>query len=486
MSQDKQKPFSGVLIQYSSSRFFRLVLGAVTVILRPRLLGPDQYGIWKLFEIIPLYASYLHFGLRDAMRFFIPAYLSKNDYDKVAVIKETVFTTSLFINLFLSCLLVILGVQKGFSIEVRVGFFVMALMILLLFMVEYYIAVLRAYENFGLIAASTYLNAGSLLVLTVPMLYFWKLYGLYITILSAYAITLGFLSLKQHIHIRVNIDNRSLRELFVKGAPIMLSDFTVLLITTSDRVIVSSLLGNRALGYYGIGILIVTFLMQIPGTAREIMEPRLMRVLETTSSEQISNDYLLSPLINTSYLMPFLIGPVFILTPVLIPLILPHYVNGIIPAQILSLGTYFLSLAYVPRTMIVANNLQLKVATILPVILAFNVVVSFMLVRHGLGLEGAAIGSSMAFFVLFVTLIIVLKRGTKWRCDDWKSHIVGMCLPFPLMCLCLAILYSVCPLFISSRILCAVVIMLLLLIAMYIIHAWACRRFRLLKSIRIT
>lgn len=485
MNQNNHKPFSRIIIQYSSSRFFRLVFGAVTVFLRPKLLAPEQYGIWKLFEIIPLYASYLHLGTRDAMRFFIPLYSSRNDYDKTAIIKETVFSSSLIINLLLSCLLVILGFQKAFSIEARVGFFAMSVIILLVFMVEYYIALLRAYEDFGLIAASTYINAGSLFVFTIPLLWFLKLYGLYITILLTYVITLVFLRLKHNIGLRFNIDIKILKELFVKGAPIMVSDFIVLLITTSDRLIVSSLMGSRDLGYYGIAILVVAFVMQIPGTAREILEPRLMRIVEKTSPEEILNDYLLKPLINTSYLMPFIIGPIFILMPVLIPLILPRYVNGIVPAQILSMGAYFLSMAYVPRSVIVANNLQLRVAAVLPVILVFNVAVSVILINQGFGLQGAALGSSIAFFVLFVTLFVLLERSIKNRCNDWKSHITGMCLPFPLMCFLLGVLYSVFPLFIKSRAICALVMMSILLIAMYILHMWACRRFRLLKSIRI-
>ena len=155
MKQEKHKPLPSVIVQYSSSRFFRLVFGAVTVFLRPKLLTPEQYGIWTLFELIPRYASYLHLGTRDTMRFFIPFYLSRNDYDKTAMIKGSVFTSSLLINILLSCLLVILSLNKGFTIEVRAGFFVMSLIVILLFFMEYYIALLRAYEKFGLIAAST-------------------------------------------------------------------------------------------------------------------------------------------------------------------------------------------------------------------------------------------------------------------------------------------------------------------------------------------
>jgi O-antigen/teichoic acid export membrane protein len=486
MKQEKHKPLASVIVQYSSSRFFQLVLGAVTAFLRPRLLTPEQYGIWTLFELIPRYASYLHLGTRDTMRFFIPFYASRGDYDKTEMIKGSVFTSSLLINLLLSCLLIILSFNKGFTTEVRAGFFVMSLIVILLFFKEYYIALLRAYENFSLIATSTYLNTAALLVLTIPLLYFLKLYGLYITILSAYIIIVVFLRIKYNHGITYKFDFSTLKELFVKGAPIMVSDFSIQLITTSDRFVVSGLMGSTELGYYGIAILVVSFLIQIPGAAREIMEPRLMRIVENTSSEKVVNDYLLKPLINTAYLMPFIIAPVFILTPVIIPWILPRYVNGIVPAQILSIGVYFLALAYVPRAVIVANNLQLKAAAFLPFILVFNIVISVILVKRGLGLPGAAIGSSIAFVVLFLTLFLFLSKSIKDRGNDWKSHIIGMCLPFPLMFFLLWVLYSIFPVFITNRFLCAFVILSFLWIAMYFFHIWACGRYRLLKSIRIT
>lgn len=485
MKQEKHKPLASVIVQYSSSRFFRLVLSAVTVFLRPKLLTPEQYGIWNLFELIPRYASYLHLGTRDTMRFFIPFYSSRNDHDKTAMIKGSVFASSLLINILLACVLAIMSLQKGFSVEVRAGFFVMSLIVISLFFMEYYIALLRAYEQFGLIAASTYLNTASLFVLTLPLLYFLKLYGLYITILSAYIITVVFLRIKYNYSITYKVDFTTLKELFVKGAPIMVSDFSIQLITTSDRVIVSSLMGSRELGYYGIAILAVSFLMQIPGTAREIMEPRLMRIVENSSSEKVVNDYLLKPLINTAYLMPFIIGPIFILTPVIIPWILPRYVNGVVSAQILSIGVYFLSLAYVPRTVIVANNLQLKAAAFLPFILIFNVVVSVILVKQGLGLPGAATGSSIAFFVLFLALFLFLSKRIKDKGNDWKNHIIGMCLPFPLMGFLLGAVYSISPVFIANRFSCALVSVSFFLTTMYFFHIWACRRYRLLNSIKL-
>jgi O-antigen/teichoic acid export membrane protein len=485
MNHDKHKPLSRVIFQYSSSRFFRLVFGAVSALIRPKLLSPEQFGIWKLFEIIPLYSTYLHLGTRDAMRFFIPFYSSRNDDHKTEIIKGTVFTSSLAINLLLSLFLFILGFQSTFAIEVRAGFFFMSLIIILLFLVDYYIALLRAYENFTLIAYSTYLNAASLFVFTIPLLYFFKLYGLYMTIFSTYLVTVIFLKLRGSYFIHYRIDFSVLKELFSKGAPVMISDFTIQLITTSDRFIVSGLIGSKELGYYGIAILAMTFLIQIPGTTREIMEPRLMRIVNNMSSETIANDFLIKPIVNTAYLMPFIIGPVFVLTPVLVPWLLPRYANGVVPAQILSMGVYFLSLAYVPRSVIVANNLQLKVAAFLPFILILNVIISVLLVKKGYGLSGVAIGSGIGFLFLFISLFIFSVRNIEYKFDDFRSHIFAICLPFPLMCLLLTLLYLIIPVFITNTILCAFWIILFFLIAMYFVHRLACRKVPLLKAIEI-
>ena len=71
----------------------------------------------------------------------------------------------------------------------------------------------------------------------------------------------------------------------------MVYNFSAILISTSDRIIISYFLGNKQLGYYGIAIMIFSFLMQIPAVSREVIEPRLMQEMTRNSDEKILNEY---------------------------------------------------------------------------------------------------------------------------------------------------------------------------------------------------
>ena len=95
----------------------------------------------------------------------------------------------------------------------------------------------------------------------------------------------------------------------------MLYNFTAILINTSDRIIISYFLGTEQLGYYGIADMVLGFIIQIPGTAREVIEPRMMQDIYKCSMKEHLNEYFIKPMFHTAYLMPFLIGGIFLLCP---------------------------------------------------------------------------------------------------------------------------------------------------------------------------
>ena len=112
---------------------------------------------------------------------------------------------------------------------------------------------------------------------------------------------------------------------------------------------------------------------------------------------------------HTAYLMPFLIGAVFFTLPVVVPLLLPRYINGILPAQIVVFGSYFVAMSYTARGVIVAYQWQLRALIIMLLALLVNVAVSIFFIKTGLGIKGVAIGGSISFCVLFIGLVVFVK-----------------------------------------------------------------------------
>jgi O-antigen/teichoic acid export membrane protein len=455
MQGNNNSNVAATIARYAASRYFRIVLGAVTAFARPRLLAVEHYGVWTLLKIIPRYAAYLHLGARDAMRFFLPYHAAKKDYDTVESIKSSVFFSSLLLNLVLAAALLCAYVAGGFSTEVKLGLATMAIVVLLEFYLQYIVVLLRAHERFALLGRFHYVDTVSTFVLTIPLLYARGIYGLYVALIVSRLVVVLFLRTRFPTTVRRGFGARRLLSLVRRGGPIMLCDFMIDLVTTSDRWIVALLLGGTALGHYGIATMVFAFLIQLPGTAREVLEPRAMKDMDDSMSGTFLRQHLVVPTINLAYLMPFVIAPCYFCLPPTIALLLPRYTAGIAPAQVLICGVYFLALAYIPRPIIVANGWQLRVAPWLPCVLMLNVALSARFVAAGRGLAGVAFGSSVAFFALFVVLTAFVARQFHPTPIMTRGEKLCLALPFPFMIAMIALLQYIAPLVTMNRYLAA-------------------------------
>lgn len=479
------EPFLHTVAKYASSRLYRQVLGVVTAYLRPKLLSPEQYGLWTVLGVIPGYAAYLHLGAQHSLRFLIPYYKSLDDPARVTTMKETVFSASLVLTGLASLVLLLAALIPNLSMDVRLGLATMAIFIILQCIQEYYISLLKADERFPLLARSFYVQTTVSFVFTVVLLLLFKLHGLYLSILLTFTVIVIFLRANYSAGIRLSFRYPVFREMVIRGFPIMVADLAIELLSTSDRLVISAFLGRREMGYYGIATIVFGFLLQIPGTTREIMEPRMMRQVAHHDEDEITAEYLLKPIVNTAYLLPFLIGPVYLGLPVLIPLVLPRYTPAIVPTQILAFGIYFMALSYAPRMFIVARNWQKASALLLPLVLLANVSLSIALVKAGFGLGGVAFSSGVSFLLLFLTLLGLIFFRIRPSGLHWYRHLAGTALPFPAMLLTLLLLARSVPSIVSNPYLACGVSVVLFWGTMLGLHAVAKRHLPLLRGIEI-
>ncbi len=422
------------ITKYSSSKIYVQLLGVFNAFIKPKLLSPELFGLLSILNLIPRYASYAHLGSRDSIRYKIPYNETKNEFQENRKLKGSVFYGSLYINLFIAFLLVIFSLRGDLSLEVRLGILAMAFLVVATWYYEYYICLLKSYQIFKLITSSNYLKATVTCFLGFILIYFFSIYGAYLISIISLIVVISYFLVKHPLGSHNKFRFKVFEGLVIQGFPIMLFNISSELIRTCDRIIVSYFLGIEQLGYYGIAAMVISSLIQIPGAARDVMEPRLMQNLDNNSEKKILNEYFFKPLFNTAYLLPLIIGPVFFLLPLIIPLVLPRYVPGILPAQINIIGCYFLLMSFPARGIIVANNWQLKASTILVLTLFINIALNIFFLKLEMGLKGIAIGTSVSFFILFISLLIFIKKRSIDSYKDWSTHIKGLCIPFLVMC----------------------------------------------------
>ncbi len=470
---------------YSSSNIYRQILKVFTAFIKPKLLSPDLFGLYNLLSIIPTYASYSHLGARTSMVYKTPYYLASNDMTKSREIYSTVYKGSFYMTLLLVIAIVMTAIIGNFTTEEKWGLLATAAVVMIGWYYEYFIAVLKSKQTFSLITSSNYIKATFTFVLSISLIYFFRIYGVYLTMVLSLLIVVFYLRLKYRPEPSVKFKPILFFELIKHGFPIMIFNLIVALIITSDRVVISLFLGNRELGYYGIAIMVFNFLMNIPNVARTVIEPKLMQEMQSESREESLKKYFLSPLFNTAYYMPILAVPVFFILPPVIPLLLPRYTPGIEPSQILIIGCYFLALAHVSRGIIVANNLQIKALGIAFCVLILNISVSSILAIKGFGINSIAICSTISFFIFFISLFVFVKRIYKKDYKEWNFIFRGLLLPISITAGYLLIINYIDNRFLINEFIKTITCLILYSIIMVVMYLHAQKRYSLLKKIRL-
>jgi len=472
--KDKESVLKNI-VRYSSSNVYQQFLGVLSAFIKPKLLSPEMYGLWNLLTIITNYATYSNLGTHNMMRYVIPYHETRNENQKSREIKSAIFYGVLFINLVIVTLLAIYSFRSELSLPVRLGVLTMAFLVIAEWYYDYYINVLKAYQKFSLVSSVFFIKATVAFIFSVVLIYFFKIYGVFLSAILTFVFIILYLRLKFRLEPHQSFQSGTFLDMAKKGLPLTAYTLMESLINSSDKIIIAYFLGTEQLGYYGIAVMVFSFIRRVPGSSREVIEPRLMQSLGMKNMGDTLQEYLLKPLINSAYYLPFLIGPAVFILPVFITLLLPRYIPGIVPAQIILIGSYFVALTYITRGAIVANDWQLRAALVMCSALIVGIVVNVAILKNGFGIKGVAVGSSISF--LFQFLIIL--RFIRSRCSDiqlpWKQTLTGLCWPFPFMCIMIILLMnlpSIIPLniyvapFINCIIFCVVMLFIIKMAAM--------------------
>jgi len=423
------------ILHYASSSIFQKLLGVFTALARPKLLSPELFGLWSVLNVLPNYASYLHLGSRSSMRFLIPVYETRGEEEKISATKAAVYRGTLLPTLLFALVLLLSALFLDLQIEMRIGLAAIALVVLFNWRFDYLIGVLKSHQEFRLISRSNYVTASAHAVFTISLIYLFGFYGALLSLLLTVIVGIVYLQRLRRFRTPGRFQYQVFRTLVQMGFPILAYNLVSELIRTSDRFVILFLLGQQAVGYYGIAIMVLGFAISIPAISREVVEPRLMQNLDRAGLAQNLDLFMTRPLMNSAYLMPFVIGSGILLAPVVIPWLLPDYAPAVDATRILLLGGYFLAASHVMRGVVVALELQLRAALLACAVLLLNILLSITLVLWGYGAEGVALASSVTFFLLFVMLFALVWWRLRDRDIGLTKGLSWFFLPFPVMCI---------------------------------------------------
>jgi O-antigen/teichoic acid export membrane protein len=397
------------MAHYTPSVFFRNIVGLLNTFIRPKLLTPQLFGLWSLLNTIPGYARYLHLGCRDYMRFAIPRLEAHDDEEAARRIELSVFWGSLIPNAGVAAALLILSAVSRFSTEVRIGLAAIAVVTVLTCIYEFYTALMKGRQMFRDLSRGMYLRNASQLVLSIPLMLYIGVYGLFIAVPVSEIIGLIYLRRRCSFTPFGRFSWPAYLEMVQQGWPLTVFTFLMTFTVTSGRLLVAGCLSTEEVGYYALATLALGALLDFPGAAREVLEPRIMEELDTLHSEALLDRYLYRPLVINACYLPLLIAPGYFMISPLIEWILPSYIQGVVPLQIILFGFYFLAVFYPMRGIIVAYRLQKAAVLLAGGSVLVNVALSLAALQAGFGITGVAVANSVSYAVLLILMAGLLK-----------------------------------------------------------------------------
>lgn len=186
------------------------------------------------------------------------------------------------------------------------------------------------------------------------------------------------------------------RMLIATGLPITIVWWTYTVQTTVDRLVSISMLGERATGYYGIGMSIATAYLILPDAVNQVLYPRINRRRGETTKTADLVPLVMGPALILSTILP-LVTCVFILAmPIVFTVIVPQYLPGLVTAQMLVVGALFSGLTRGGTNLLISIDRQKILLVFILGCICINLFGNIGFVKIGWNIEGIAVSTAIS------------------------------------------------------------------------------------------
>jgi O-antigen/teichoic acid export membrane protein len=248
----------------------------------------------------------------------------------------------------------------------------------------------------------------------IVMIWFWHIYGAIASLLLALILKGVYILSKTDYKFSWVWDFIELKRLLAIGFPIIFGLIMITFFNSIDRFVIIKYLDTRQLGYYSLGLTISKFLLIIQTGAYGVLEPKVYRLYGEKGEIGPLKNIIWEPLYFMSLFFPVILGLVYVGSPYLLYLFLPKYLPSLVCMQIMILGSFFFIFVDGTYTFIVAINRQGFIIKVIAIGIAVNLVINYLLVRWGWGIEGVALGTTgVNMFIGLIYLVFTLNHFFK-------------------------------------------------------------------------
>ena len=279
---------------------------------------------------------------------------------------------------------------------------------LLFNLIQYYLSIFQASKKFWIVSYYNIIYAFLALFLKIGLTYFFGLYGLLTSMLIINSLILIYFLRKDKMSFLFKW--KELFTLIKFGFPLIILQFVTRSIFSIDKLVIAKFFTFEELGFYTIAIMAHSFLYSAPGKFVTVISPFFFEKVGKDKSHMKSLNYLIKTTSILAFFFAFLIGIFIIIYPLLVNFILPRFSPGINAAKIIIFATFFLGIVGMSTNVILALEKQKIWLLISVIVLITSIVLNFIFIKLGLGIEGVAFASLISLLIYTSSIIIYVLR----------------------------------------------------------------------------
>ncbi len=437
MSQKKKTIVSNIF-QYASAQYFSQFVGFFTAVFLRRFLGPVYMGVWSVLKVIIGYASYVNLGTTSTVPYKLPILKGQGKTEEIKALTDVVFNFITVTTFLCSTGVIIYALIFGrnLSQELFIGLIALSVILLSQRVYTYYMILLRAHRNFGVLSKSIVFDAIANLSLILLVVSRFRLYGFYAIAIIMPILNVLFIRRYVTYDLKFSFDLRGLADYIKYGFPLFINGILYQILHSIDRIMIAAMLGLEQLGFYSIALMTESYGTGIAKNFIIVIQPHFLEDFGANGMEKSSRHVIFYSQV-TAYFMAILLSLFFICAPIFIQYALPAFIPGIGALKIFLLSIFFLTIAPYSSNFLVALEKQAKLIPITVLSILLNVALNYILIKKGYGINGAAFATAISAFIAFcVVSIYALKH-----CESNSSIIkffIKILFPLFYCCLCLS------------------------------------------------
>ena len=397
-----------ITILYFFSNYVCKILFMVYRVITASILGPVNYGLWSIFALFLRYADFLHLGFGNALTKEVSFFRGRGDSSKIDEIRSVIFSSIAIISAFVSIAIFVSSTLSLIKIGINmvITFYLLALIVILQQIDNYFIFYFFAEQNFNAISVSricAVLITGPIAVISTIIFNFK---GIMPGIVLGHFLSLAYIYKKYHPLIRFKVCFKKSVALIKIGFPMMAMAFVFTLFFTVDKILIFKFLGKSSLGYYGVAAGLSDLFFLFPSCLGAKIFPEFSESYGKTGESTFLRASVCKLTFLIAYVMSFILVIVYWLLPFGVTIMLPQYIPGISAARLALVGILFLSISIPAQSFLITVNRQRNCFFMILLALILKSLLSLFFIHRQMGIEGVAIASNIAYFSYGISIII--------------------------------------------------------------------------------